>query len=264
MHCLITAGGVAPPADPIYVLTQGKPKALLAMNGRTMLERVVDALQGAHSIQEIVVVGLGSDMGMTFARPVAHLPDTGSLAGNILAGSQWLSEQYPTESAFVFCSADIPTITPAIVDEFVESCRPFTHDGYYTFVTREVMEARFPRSQRTFTKLKDVEIAGGDLHLTHFEVIRRNEDVLQAATNARKHAWKIAKIVGWKLIAKLLLRQLSFHEMQAEASRIVGGHVACVLSPHAELGMDADKPEQVELLRQEFIRDFIGYANQDE
>ncbi len=252
MHCVITAGGLAPPDDPMYALTQGKPKALLDMNGRTMLERVADALQASQSVADIVVVGLGSDMNMTFARPVIHLPDQGSLAGNVLAGCQWLHQQYPSEVAFISCTGDIPTITPQIVDEFVASCRPFDHAIYYNMITREVMEARFPHSARTFTKLKGQEIAGGDLNMARFDAILDNVELLQALTNARKHAWKIAKVVGIRLIVKLLLHQLSMADVEDEAQRIMGQPIKIFLSPHAELGMDGDKPNQIELLRKEF------------
>ena len=253
MHCIVTAGGLAAPDDPMYALTAGEPKALLDMNGRTMLERVIDALQGAQSVAEIVVIGLGSDMGMHFARPVTHLPDQGSLAGNVMAGCHWLHEQYPDEVAFLSCTADIPTLTAVMVDEFIERCRPFDHSIYYNMVTREVMEARFPHSKRTFTKLKGLEIAGGDLHIARFDVILANYELLLALTNARKHAWKLAKVAGIRLIIKLILQQLSLTDIEDETERILGKRAKILLSPHAELGMDGDKPGQIDLLRKEFV-----------
>ena len=63
INCVILAGGLPEPGEPMYEMTQGKSKALLDMNGRTMLERVVDALQASETIGEIVVVGLCRDMG---------------------------------------------------------------------------------------------------------------------------------------------------------------------------------------------------------
>ena len=253
MYCLILAGGLDAPDDPLYVLTQGRPKALLDMNGRTMLERVVDALQASDSVTDIVVVGLGSDLDMRFARPVVHLPDQGSLPGNLIAGAGWLGEHYPDEVAFLLCTADIPTITPEIVDGFVESCRPFDWAAYYNMITREVMESRFPHSKRTFVKLKGQEIAGGDMNVVRFDIVQNNYELLQALTNARKHAWRLARIVGWRMILKLLLRQISPSDIEDESERILGRRVKIFLSPFAELGMDADKPEQVELLRKEFM-----------
>jgi molybdopterin-guanine dinucleotide biosynthesis protein A len=253
MHCVVLAGGLDTPNDPMYVLTQGKPKALLDMSGRTMLERVVDALQASQIVEDVVVIGLGSDMGMSFARPVTHLPDQGSLPGNLIVGADWLHEHYPDEIVFLLCTADIPTITPEIVDAFVESCRPFDRATYYNMVTREVMEARFPHSKRTFVKLKDQEIAGGDMNVVRFDIVHENYELLQALTNARKHAWQLASIVGFRMIIKLLLRQLTPTDIEDETERILGRRAKIFLSPYAELGMDADKPGQVELLRKEFM-----------
>ena len=79
MDVIIAAGGIPQPEDPMYPYTQGKPKALIDMNGRTSLERVVDALQDSKYVEDIVVVGLGDDMGQTFKRPVHHVPDPPSL-----------------------------------------------------------------------------------------------------------------------------------------------------------------------------------------
>ena len=118
------AGGIPTPEDPIYAYTQGRPKALIDMNGRTMLERVVDALQSSHAIEDVVVVGLGSDMGMHFQRPVHHLPDQNNLVANTLAGIKWLQQQKPETEILFLCSADIPTLTGDIVDRFIELWLP--------------------------------------------------------------------------------------------------------------------------------------------
>ncbi len=252
MDCVVTAGGMPKEDDPMYAYTQGKPKALLQFGDRTMLERVLDALQDSKSIDKIVVVGLGDDLGMTFKRPVHHLPDHGSLVANNMAGITWLREQNPDSGVILACSSDIPLITAKMVDQLVELCQPFADHYYYTYVTKETMEKRFPGSNRTYVKLKGVEIAGGDLGLLHASVIDANQELFEALANARKHAWKIAKVVGFKMLFKFLFRRLGLAELKVEAERILGGPVCIVELPFAELAMDADKPEQVDMLRAEF------------
>jgi hypothetical protein len=80
VDCIVTAGGLPGPEDSLYPYTQGKPKALLDMGERTMLERVMDALQTSNHVDRIVLVGLEDDMGMNFKRPIdQYLPDHGSL-----------------------------------------------------------------------------------------------------------------------------------------------------------------------------------------
>jgi GTP:adenosylcobinamide-phosphate guanylyltransferase len=254
MDCIITAGGVPQAEDLLYEYTQGKPKALLEMNGRTMLERVVDALQASSQIEEIVVVGLGSDMGQTFQRPVHHLPDQGSLIGNALAGIDWVLQRKPDTQAVMVSSADIPLLTGAIVDAVVEMCQPFNHGLYYNFITKETMEARFPGSNRTFTKLKGVEVAGGDLGIIQPAVMTENAALWEALSNARKHAWQIARQVGIMVLLKLLTRQLSIADIEQLAERLTGLPAKVVLNPYAEAGMDGDKPHQIDMIRAEFGR----------
>lgn len=252
MDCVVTAGGMPREDDPMYAYTQGKPKALLQFGDRTMLERVIDALQDSESIENIVVVGLGSDMGMTFKRPVHHLPDHGSLVANNMAGITWLREQNPDTGVILASSSDIPLMTPEMVDQLVELCQPLDDHYYYTYITKETMEKRFPGSNRTYVKLKGLEIAGGDLGLLHSSVIDANQELFEALANARKHAWKIAKVVGFKMLIKFLFRRMGPPELKVEAERILGGPVRIVELPFAELAMDADKPEQVDMLRTEF------------
>ncbi len=254
MDCVIIAGGLATPDEPMYAYTQGKPKALLPMGNRTMLERVVDALQGAQSIEDIVVVGLGSDLGMTFQRPVHHLPDQGSLVGNMIAGINWIRQRKPETDVIFGSTADIPLLTSPMVDEFVAMCRPFEASIYYTYIARETMEKRFPESNRTFVKLKGLEISGGDLGILRPAVIDHNEEIFAALANARKHAWKIARVVGVSLLVRFLFRRIGPKEIEQEARRVLGAPVRTVSLPYAEMGMDADKPYQVDMLRAEIAR----------
>jgi molybdopterin-guanine dinucleotide biosynthesis protein A len=253
MHCIITAGGRPEPDDALYVYTQDKPKALLDMCGRTMLERVVDALQASRYVEDVVVVGLGSDMGMSFQRPVYHLSDHGGMVSNVLAGIQWIEENRPGAERLLACSADIPLLTGAIIDDFVERCRPWDKAIYYNFVTREVMEKRFPGSRRTFVKLKGLEIAGGDVMIGHVSLGRGHRELWEALTSARKHAWQLARVVGLRMLLKFLFRQVSIRDIEETIGRLVNQPASVILNPYAEIAMDVDKPYQVELARKELM-----------
>ncbi len=255
MDCVVVAGGIPGPEDPLYAYTQGRPKALLDMEGRTMLERVMDALQTASHVERLVVVGLDGDLGMRFQRPVdVFLPDHGSMVANVLAGVKWLRRDRPDIEAVLFCTADIPTTTGAIVDEFIDRCRPFDAGVYYILVTKEAMESRFPASNRTYVKFKGVDAAGGDMAVASVAVADANEELWETLSNARKHAWKLARIVGFSTLVKYLTRRLSLDDVTRKAASIINYPVEIVLDPPAELAMDADKPEQVDMLRAELRR----------
>ena len=251
MDCVIIAGGIPGESDLLYPLTQGNPKALLPMGGRTMLERLIDALQGCEEIEEIVIVGLGDDRGQNFIRPVHHLPDHGGMVPNVLAGIAAIRQIKPHLSNVLLSSADIPAITPEIVSAFLQSCQPLDKGVYYNFVTREVMEKRFPTSNRTFVKLKDAEIAGGDMLLIDVRLADSNQELWEALANARKAAWQLARLVGFGFLLKFFLRRISLPEIETKAGQLIGYPAKILLNPHAEIAMDADKPEQVLLLQRE-------------
>lgn len=250
MDCVVTAGGLPGPEDPLYPITQGKPKALIDMDGRTMLERVMDALQTAQHVDRIVLVGLEDDMGMSFKRPIdQYLPDHGSLVGNVLAGIEWLRQDDPNIDTVLFCTSDVPALTGPNVDSFIERCEPFDKGIYYIFVPEEAMEARFPGSKRTYVKLKGIEVAGGDVAIAQADLADAHEELWRTLTNARKHAWKLARIIGFRLLIKFLLRRLTIKDIEETATRIIGRPAELVLDAPAEMAMDVDKPQQLELLR---------------
>lgn len=256
MHCLILAGGEIRPDNPLYTYTQGQPKALLKMGDRTMLERVIEALQTARQVEEILVVGIEQEVadrsGLQFKRPVHFMSDEGGMVANMLAGAAWFRSHHPETEIVLGCSADIPTITGDIVDEFIDACRPWDKAVYYSFVGREVLETRFPNSNRTYSRVNGREVAGGDMVVARIEVVERNRDLIDSLTGARKQPWRIAGVVGLGMLLKFLLRRVTFQDIEATAGRILGLPAQIVLFDHAELAMDADKPNQVDLLRAEF------------
>lgn len=253
MHCLVLAGGHSQPDDPLFDLTNGRPKALLDVAGRPMISWVLEALAGAQTVEEIVVVGLGRDeaesAGVPAHLPIRYLPDEGSMLANVMTGAAYIREQWPETTIIMGASADIPAITSDIVDAFHAACAPWDKDIYYNFVTREVMEARFPASTRTYTKLGDLEVAGGDLIMATLTAIDSQQVLYESVTAARKQPWRIAQLVGWRVLLRMLLRRLTLDDVREAAERATGLSVALLLSEHAEIAMDADKPNQVALLR---------------
>lgn len=253
MDCVITAGGRPKPDSEMYEYTEGRAKALVEVSGRAMLERVVNNLQGSEHIERVLIVGLDEAecVGLAFSRPVHFLPDQGGLVQNAIGGIEWVRKTRPGADEVLLSSADIPLVTTEILDNFIESCRPFDKTLYYTFVTKETMETRFPNSSRTFVKLKGMQVAGGDMVLIRAGILDANKDFWETAANARKHAWKLARLIGFKALVKFLMRQLSIEEITELSDRLLGAPVKIIISPHAEMAMDADKPDQIDLVRAE-------------
>lgn len=253
MNAVIPAGGIPTPDHPLYPYTKGGPRALIEINGRPMLQYILDALDTATTIDEMIIVGLPESAytAVTATKPLHFLPDHGSVIGNVKAGLEWIRAKRPQEAEALICSADVPNIKGYMVDELVAMCEPFDYGYYYTVATPEIIEARYPSSQRTYTKLAHgVEIAGGDVFVAQIAMLDTSVELWESLTNARKHAWKIARVVGFWTLLKLITRRLSIEDAVATGSRILGKPVKVIFLPYAELAMDADKPHQIELLAQ--------------
>ena len=210
-----------------------------------MVQWVVEALRRSRYVDQMVVVGLAEPS----LKGVVALPDRGSIVTNCAAGISWLQKNRPGAEHVLCSGADIPLVTAESIDSFVESCRPFDQLAYYGVVRRSVMEARFPSSRRTYVRLRTLELAGGELVLFDKAILSADWETWEMITDARKHAWKVARLVGPLTLFRLLLRRLTLSEAEAVASRLLGGPARAVFCPHPELAMDVDKPYQLQVAR---------------
>ncbi|UCG23503.1 MAG: nucleotidyltransferase family protein [Chloroflexota bacterium] len=249
MDCVLVAGGRPEPKDPLYVETQGEPKALLEIDGRPIVELVLQALHGAESIDRVVLVGLDADVNLDKGQPLETIADQGGLVANGLAGLSRLLERRPETKHVLFSSADIPAVSSDIVDDIVDGCRPFEKAAYYFMVDRQTMERSYPNSARTFVRLKDMQVAGADMFIADARLASENSQLLHDMAAGRKRPWKLARIVGLGTLLALWLSRLTLAGIEHRAETVIGRPVSVQLTPHAQLAMDVDKPEQLQLLR---------------
>jgi len=254
MDCIISAGGTPKEEDLLYEYTRGRPKALLDMAGKPMVQWVVDALTGAKSVERIILVGLRPEDGITSPKLTDVLPDQGSLVGNMVAGVERALQYNPDAQQVVMATADIPTITPEMVDGLIAQCADPTVDAYYTAVERSLMEARFPNSRRSYVHFTDGDLAGGDIHIGNPRLIYTQRELAEELLKNRKSALKQIRKIGFGLFVKLLLRRLSLQEAEERISKSLNLKGKAALAQYAELGMDVDKPFQLEICRQALLQ----------
>jgi GTP:adenosylcobinamide-phosphate guanylyltransferase len=250
MDALVTAGGIPAPGEPLYEATRGGCKAMLAIAGKPMIQWVIDALAGSAKVDRIVISGLPEDCALDYhARPVQLLPNQGGMLENIRAGVQKVLELNPGARQVLAVSSDIPGITTEMVDWTIDTALQTDHDVYYLVIPRQVMEARYPGSKRSYTRLKDVEVCGGDMNVISASTVTRHEQVWQRLIAARKNVFKQAALIGYDTLFLLLLRLITLEgavQLASKRLKIKGRAVVC---PYAEIGMDVDKPHQLELMR---------------
>lgn len=247
VSAIVLAGGLITERDPLFPLTGILKKSMLPVCGKPMVQWVIEAIDQAQTISDIVVVGLDAEPRFETTKPLAAIPDAGSMLANIMRGIETVNARHQSQEFVLLASADIPTITPEVVDWRVRGALDAGADINYAVVTRQTMEARFPQSQRSYVRLQDMQICGGDLNVLRTSLA--GEDALwERIIRARKRAWRQASLLGYDLLFQLLLRRVSLDDASEKVSDRLGLSGKAALSPYAELAMDIDKPHHLEVV----------------
>jgi CTP:molybdopterin cytidylyltransferase MocA len=248
---VISAGGKYDPDDLLLHHAGVRNKALIPIAGAPMIVHVARALADSGYVAHLVVVGLDQEHGLEFPLPVTFAPASDNLLENVLTGVETLERVVPGAERALMCAADVPLVTGEIMRYMVDTALSTGADVCYTVVRRELMEARFPSSGRSFVRLRDGEFAGSDVHLLNPVIFEKNRELLDSLMGARKNALQQARILGLRFLVKFLTRRLSIADGERKAQSILG--VPCRVIPvrYAELGMDVDKPHQLDLVRAE-------------
>ncbi|GEM_PF-36473 len=247
---LITAGYNPHKPDPLKEATGVAHKVLIPVAGMPMIWHVVQGLEESGLIREMVVVGMDPEEQalLDLGRPVHYLPNQGSLWANQHAGLLKLQELDPSDRMVLASPADIPLLTGEMVRWFVQACQPLDRELYWSVVPKEVMEATFPGSGRTFVPLKDGSFCSGALFLGDLQAAIGFQDRIRDMLETRKNFLQQAWLLGPWTLLKLLFRQLTIAELLDKAQEFLGVTGAPAISPYPELGMDIDKPHQLALV----------------
>lgn len=251
---IITAGGIPTPEDSLYPFTGGRSKALIDVAGKPMIQWVLDAVGSVDFIEHVVIIGLVSKDGIGCQKPMVFVPDHGSMLDNIRAGVNKVMELNPSMEYVILVSSDIPSITSEMIEWVKDKIKEEEADISYCVIPRQVMESRFPDSNRSFIRFKDLEICGGDIIVFRAEVAYGRDMIWNRLISARKSALKQASMIGFDLLLLMALRLLTLEEAIKRVSNRLGLTGKALLSPYAEIGMDIDKSHQLEILRADLLK----------
>ena len=251
MDAIVTAGGIPRPEDPLYSYSHGDSKALIDVAGKPMIQWVLDALGNAKKVDNVIIIGLSPKSGVTCKKPIYYVSNQGRMLANIVAGVDKVLELNKKSKYVLVVSSDIPTLKSEMVDWLIDTCMETKDDLYYGVCPKDVMEARFPGSKRTYTHLKDMDVCGADMNVTHVRMTTEHLDMWESLIGSRKSPLKQASIIGFGTLFALFTRRLTLEDAVQRVCDRIGIKARAIIWPHAEPCMDIDKPSQLELLRQD-------------
>lgn len=221
-------------------------EAMIEIAGKPMVTFVAEALAASPRVERIFVIGPVAELAKcNFPERVIITQSGGTIIETIKLGMESLGH---TNKVLVV-TADIPLLTPEAIDDFLIQCANIEADLYYPIVAQEVNNQHYPGNKRTYVRLREGTYTGGNIFLVNPEIVPRCMTVADQIIANRKNPLNLCRILGWSFVLGFLLRTLSLQKVEKRVSEILGIKGAVIQSKYPELGLDVDKPSDLELVR---------------
>ncbi|MEA4883373.1 MAG: nucleotidyltransferase family protein [Clostridia bacterium] len=231
-------------------VSDARYEATIEINGKPMLEWVLTGICQAECVDRIIVVGpveairpIVDKMGA--AKDISVVERRGSMIQNLLAGL----EKVPEGRKALVASSDIPFINGEAIDGFVKICETMPAEVHYALVPKKVNEAKFPGGERTYIRMADGVVTGGNVFMADPAVVRKNAGVIKDALGLRKKPLALLSMLGLGFVIKFAFHRLSIADVEKKAKSWIGLSARGVIVPYAEIGVDVDKPSDYELAK---------------
>ncbi len=236
LNAVVLGGG----RDDAFAQGFGVPvKSLIPIRGAPMSAYVLRALRESGSVGQIVYVGpVTPALDGLFD---VHVQDRGAMLENLELGLAAL----PATERVLVSTADVPLLTAESVRDLL------TRDPgaglVYPIIPMAASEARFPGGRRTAARVREGRFTGGNLFLLEPRLIGQFMPRLKQVIQNRKNVLALAGLIGLPVLVKLVLGSLTIRELEVRVSRILGVDARALITDHAEIGFDVDKPGDLEV-----------------
>ena len=235
-------GGVDPVADYAGVSQKG----LIVLGGRTLLTRVLDALDKAGAER----IGVSTNdaaleaalAGETTRAAVSRLPAAAGPSQSVHDGAQAMG------TPLLVTTVDHALLQAEWVTDFMADT-PAEADIAILLGEETLVQAAAPTTKRTYLAFRDGRYSGCNLFYLKTPASLRAIDLWRTVEKHRKQPWKIAALFGPVMLVRYLLGLMTLDEMVARIGRLAGVKAAAVRARHGLAAVDVDKPADLDLVR---------------
>jgi len=228
--------------DPVAAYGGAAHKALIRLGGETLLARVVGALRAAGA-GRIAVISSHPEVRAEIARLGAEaLDEAAGPSLSVKAGAVALG------TPLVVTTADHALLRPEWVTSFLADT-PKDADVTVLVAARTTVEAAAPGTKRTWLKLADGDWSGCNLFYLANARALGVIDLWRRVEAERKRPWKMAQILGPRMLLRYVARRLSLTDAAARLGNLAGVRAAIVETPYGLASVDVDKPADLDLVR---------------
>ena len=225
-----------------------KNKSFISLAGKAVLAYVLAILVQVEEISDIYVVGPEEDLKTLQGEYNFHIvPEEGSMTKNVYAPCK----RGYLDGPFLLVSGDIPLITVEALEDFLNQCRPFEFDLYYSIIPKKVNEERYPSSRRTYLRLKEGTFTGGNIFVGRSEVLEDALPRVEEFIALRKYPVKIISKLGISFLVRFATRQLTLEHLISKFNKLFGIKGKAIITSFPEIGTDLDKPSDLVFFREQ-------------
>ena len=244
-----------------FLLEQEKvpAKPFLKLGDKLFLEHQVDVLKSLGFLRDIYISGMAEkDWKTELSAPVIFDDFKADIITKLKHFRFDIYKDKQLPDYVLIVSSDVPLINKEAIERFIEKCKQAT-DGelkalyYMCLVDEKVMTSKFPESNRSYLKLKDVKWCSGDTILTKPSIIETHADVLDQLVNNRKSVFKSLFVLSPMTVIKIIFGRLTMDGFNDAINKYLFKQAnSCIgiLADDPELGMDVDKPFQLDIVRE--------------
>jgi molybdopterin-guanine dinucleotide biosynthesis protein A len=213
-----------------------KIKALLNIGDRPVISRVLETLRSVHEIGRIIVIG-PEEIRDSQASDLADeiIPEGENGDANLMLGL----EACINSSRVLFAASDLPFLTPQSIGRFIAQCDG-EGDFFYPVLTKKEFIEAYPESKILYARLRDGLYTGGCVFMINPSALLANREMIERVFNSRKSLVKLAGILGWSFVIKMLTRTLSIDDCVKRGSELIGCKCRVVADSPPELAYDLD------------------------
>lgn len=228
--------------DPVAAYGGASHKALIRLGDQTLLARVVGALKAAGA-GRIAVVSSDTRVRAEIARLDCEALDEASGPSlSVKAGAQALA------TPLVVTTADHALLQPEWIRRFLTDT-PTDADVTVLVAARATVEAAAPGTKRTWLRLADGDWSGCNLFYLANDRALGVIDLWRRVEAERKRPWKMAQILGPRMLLRYVFRRLSLRDAAVRLGALAGVTAAMVETPFGLASVDVDKPADLDLVR---------------
>jgi len=223
-------------------------EALIIIGNYPMIYYVYKSLRSSPLVENIIVSGPADSLRSILPREDnLYFVNGGENAIDSFSQAIELLDKIGTTEYLLVAPTDIPLITSEAIEDFMHQCEKYDADFYYPVTSKKVNEEKFPGVARTYVRLREGVFTGGNLFIMRKAMIPKGLEFAKQMVENRKNPLKMARILGISLAWKLIWGRLAIPVIEKRFYDMTGIRGKAVISDYAEVGVDVDKPSDLEL-----------------